>query len=236
MEDFKQRIPARAIGTGGISETEVLVQVVEPRSGTQLSLRAKANGGRSAETQVTLSLDRLSFNFVLDAQVQALMEEVRRRIASGAGDAELLDLARGLENALKIRTGYKPFLQQIRDSAAFDILMTVRSLVATVPPEEAKLNLALAAIWTANKFFLVGSSPPSLSAISSMSLTQARIVKTAYSSGESILAAQGSNCGPNISCTECFWYTVQNICGPMSVLLEILCITQAFVEWLFCLP
>ena len=56
---------------------------------------------------------------VKDERVRELMEELRRRVTSGADDAQLIGLAMDLDRALKIRTGYKPFLQRVKDSPAF---------------------------------------------------------------------------------------------------------------------
>ncbi|MCS6816624.1 MAG: hypothetical protein N2443_02280 [Blastocatellia bacterium] len=236
VEDFNQPIPARATGTGMISDTEVAVQFVESRSGTRLGLRAKANGGKSAEVRITLSLDRLSFNLVVDEKVQTLMNEVRNRAAGGASDADLIRLARQIEDALQIRTGYWPFIEHVRSSAAADTLTVIRSLIGTVSLEEVKHDPVLAVIWAASRFFTVASRSLSFSAVTLNLTTQGRIVKAVRSGGEGVLATQGSNCGPNISCTECFWLIGHFICGPLPALQEVLCWTMNFVEWLFCIP
>ncbi|MCS7156584.1 MAG: hypothetical protein N0A16_02495 [Blastocatellia bacterium] len=206
VEDFNQPIPVRAIGTGMISDTEVAVQLVESRSGTRLSLRGQAH-------QIMLSLDRLGFSFVVDRQVRALVEEVQRRIASGADDAELIDLARELDRAFKIQTGYRPFLRQVRNSPAFDVLKAVRSLMMTVSREEVEQNIALAVIDSATRF-----------------LAPSPISPRASLAPELIEPQQQQQ-----NCTQQFWDTVRNICGPMTVLLEALCITMASIEWLICL-
>ena len=146
VEDFKQPIPARAVGSGKISDTEVRVRIVERASGTQLGLRAVVNGGRSPETRITLSLDRLSFHFIVDEKVRVLVSELQRLIAGGGNDAELIALARKLDHALQITTGYRPFAEQVRSSAAFDILTTTRSLMAMVSGEERARNLPLIVI------------------------------------------------------------------------------------------
>lgn len=175
VEDFQQRIPVRAIGTGRIAETEVLVQIVEPRRGTQLGLRAKANGGRSAESRITLSLDRLSFDLIMDEKVRTLMNELQGLIASGASDARLSRLARQLDSALQITTGYRPFIEQVKNSAAVDILTITRSLIATVPPEEVRQNLALQIIGSAVKLF--APSPRRDGMISQKGIDGGRIIR-----------------------------------------------------------
>ena len=173
------------------------------------------------------------------------MEEVRRRIVSGADDAELTGLARELERALKIRTGYKPFLQNVRDSAAFDVLATARSLIATVPPKEVKQNIALAAIHSAIRFLAPSPISPGASLggiVNSTKIGRGRSVRVSYNGMISRKNLACTLLAPELiqphqqSCTQQFWDTVQNTCGPMQILLEVLCITMAFVEWLFCLP
>lgn len=236
VEDFKQPIPARAVGSGKISDTEVRVRIVERASGTQLGLRAVVNGGRSPETRITLSLDRLSFTFVLDEKVRGLMNEVRKRAAGGASDADLIPLARQIDSALKVRTGYQPFIEHVRNSSAFDILTTTRSLIATVPGEEVGQHPALTVIRDASRFLAPSHRPASPSTVSSRVFRQVRIVKTAFNIWKVGHPAQAACTNPT-SCTDYFWNCcIPVICAPLNILLEILCYTMCFVEWLACLP
>jgi len=231
VEDLKPSIPVRAIGIGKISNTEVRVQIIERASGTTLAFRGQTH-------QVTLSLDRLSFNFILDERVRELMEELRRRVTSGADDAQLIGLAMDLDRALKIRTGYKPFLQRVKDSPAFDILMVAKSLIGAVSHEEAKQNIALAAIHSALRF--LAPSPISLGASLSGNANSTWIERGQGVNGMIFRKTLAyALLTPKLikpqSCTTQFFDTLQNTCAPLSTLLEVLCITMASIEWLICM-
>ncbi|MEM4413765.1 MAG: hypothetical protein QXD59_05775 [Candidatus Caldarchaeum sp.] len=171
----------------------------------------------------------------MDERVRMLINDAQRLIASGASDADLIRVAQELDNALQIRTGHRPFSEQVRNSAAFDILTTIRSLIATVPREEVKQNLALVAIRDIFRFIAPRYEPTSSSAVQVREIAQG-IVKTAYNSGSKSYLAQMACFYPN-SCPD-WWFNccIPIVCGPLPILLEMLCDTACMVEWLFCLP
>ncbi|MCS6806523.1 MAG: hypothetical protein NZ823_15455 [Blastocatellia bacterium] len=152
-----------------ISDTEVAVQLVGSRSGTRLGLRAKANGGASAETRITLSLDRLSFNLIVDEKVQALMNELQRLVAAGASNVQFKSLARKMDSALQLSSRYRPFVDQVKRSAAFTIVTTARSLTTSASPEEIKQHPALVVLRSTAG--LLAPSIPSDATIGSGTLT-----------------------------------------------------------------
>ncbi|GBC82555.1 hypothetical protein HRbin10_01682 [bacterium HR10] len=225
----------RATGRGKVSEALMDVQIVESRSRMRVGLRTEAGQGTDRDPRITLSLDRLEFHFVLDKRARSLIDELKSLAASGADDARLIPLARQLDTALRIRTGYRPFVEQVRASTASEILSTLRSLIVTVPYDEAGQNPALVTLRMFCGFFSLGWPSASSSTATSGIITRNRAVSVAYWGGRALPSAQGgSNCGPTIDCTTCFWSTVQNTCGPLSTLPEIACITMAAIEWFVC--
>jgi len=154
MKDFESRIPVKASGAIRISEGELLVRIKESRNGTRLELRAETDQDIPAQAQVTLSLNRLSFKFIVDERVQALVNNARRLKASGASDAEVVSSVLEISRLLQINTGYRPFVEQVKSSAAFDVLSKVGSLIATLPSEEIESNLALLIIRSTVRLFV----------------------------------------------------------------------------------
>jgi|LJSS01.1.fsa_nt_gb hypothetical protein len=211
------------------------VQIVESRSRMRVGLRAEAGQGTDRDPRITLSLDRLEFHFVLDKKARSLIDDLKSLAASGADDARLIPLARQLDIALRIRTGYRPFVEQVRSSTASEILFTLRSLIATVPYEEVKQSSALVALRMLGGFFSPGWPSALSSTVTSGIITRNRAVSVAYWGGRALPSAQGgSNCGHDVSCTACFWRTVQGECGPLSTIPEIACITMAAIERFVC--
>jgi len=226
---------ARATGRGKVSEALMDVQIVESRSRMRVGLRAEAGQGTDRDPRITLSLDRLEFHFVLDKKARSLIDELKSLAASGADDVRLIPLARQLDTALRIRTGYRPFVEQVRSSTASEILSTLRSLIATVPYEEAKQNPALATLRMLCGFFSPGWPSALSNTATSGIITRNRAVSIANWVGRTLPSAQGgSNCGSTTDCTTCFWITQQNTCSPLSTLPEIACITMAAIEWFVC--
>jgi|GEM_PF-3346495 len=161
VEDFKH--VARAFGAGKISGRTAEVHLVESRSQTKIGMRALA-WGTEGEVRITLSLDRLDFNFILDKKVLSLMEELQRLGARGVNDARRRLLVAEVDKALYISSRYRPFIEQVRNSSAFNVVATVRSLISTVPSEEVRQNPALVVLQ-----YTVGLFDPSIRSGTSVS-------------------------------------------------------------------
>jgi len=238
MGAFKQRILSRARGTGRISGTEALVEVVESRGGTRLGFRAEVDRDGSAETRITLSLDRLSFNLIVDEKARALISELQKLIASDASDDEFIRLARELDNALQIKTGYRPFIEQVRNSAAFDILTRVRSLITTVSPEEVKRNPALAVILDASRF-LAPSVYPRTSVDATKVTRNGQIIKVGYSGTTPHEGLRHRIHNSNLDPLQCVyncnqqWQTCDSSC-TQGGLIEIGCKAWCVILWVLC--
>lgn len=230
VEDFRRS--ARATGTGKILEAEVLVRLVESGSRTYVGLQAKPGW-------ITLSLDRLSFNFIFDEKAQTLLSELERRAASGVDDTELLNLTRQIDEALKITTEYKFFIALVRNSAAFDMLTAVRSLIDSVPREEVARHRALASLWYASRFFTVDFPPSSPHTIRSNFASPGQLVKVTFETrGIGLAAQQGSNCNQcsTISCClKCFNVALRDCVQSTHEVLTLICAAVSAAETIICI-
>jgi len=241
VEDFKH--VARAVGAGKISGRTAEVHLVESRSQTKIGMRALA-WGTEGEVRITLSLDRLSFNLVVDEKVRALANELQRFIASGTDDAQLSHLAHQLDSALQIRTGYLPFIEQVKSSAAFDILTTVRSLVAAISPEDVRHNLALALILEASRFLA-----PSTYSRASIDVTRVegngQIVRIGHNGAAFYRGFRKGFHSSNLSLVQgsliaCFnwcmdnWRTCSSTCTQPAP-LDAICEAWCFATWVWCI-
>jgi len=242
VDDFRHSV--RAVGRGKISKTIAEVHLVESQSQTRVSLRASARGAEG-EARITLSLNRLDFHFIVDKKVLSLMEELQRLSARGASDAQLRSLTMELDKAMHISSGYKPFVAQVKNSPVFNIVTTVRSLVAAVPPEDVEQNLGLALILYASRFLAPSTTYSPASADVTKVKWNGQIIRIGHSGTTFYGSFRKGVYSSNLSLAQGGLYACFQICnhdfqtcrsnctlpGPLDPVCEVWC----FTVWVWCI-
>jgi hypothetical protein len=221
MEDVESQ--SRLSGEVHVSQRKVLVLAEELGSGTKLRLFAKAY---SVRTLVRLSLNRLSFDFVVDEKVQSLVNDLRKLIARGSAEAEIVPVARGIISALQINTGYRAFVEQVKSSGAFDALVAIDHLITAASiAEELEGNVALLILRSTARLFAplpMRNAPYSQSARDNGSFVKASHMRNvAY---PSVNSTRGSNPLQNPLCMVIFMECLKiNNCGGFGQPIDAIC-------------
>lgn len=221
---------SRATGEGKFSKDTLFVRFKGPKAKKDVTFLAE-NGALG--TTITLSNGRLSFRLVIDEYIRARMSELKQMASRGVPEAELKAIAREVDDQLEISEGYRPFIEQVKSSPAFEVVEAVRSLASAVSGGEIDGNSALAGVLLAAKYLTPHSfAGPKVS--QSRTPVKVQPITVSYNAA--------ARMRPQMSCNDCtsFWF---NCCVPFCAATgiifgenwETICQTACFVDWLWCI-